>query len=74
MTIPQGQHLNKNKVWELIALPYLSGSRIALTVDKTIAHTKGYAKSQHWPYIPKMWCYCYYLYSLIKLARFERPR
>ena len=35
-----------------------SGSRIAFAVDKAIAHTKGYVKSQDRLYISMMWCHC----------------
>ena len=49
----------KKKVWELYLLyPIDEASRIALVPDKTIAHTKGYVRSQQWLYKPMMRCYC----------------
>ena len=48
-------------------LPYLSGSRIALTVDKTIAHTIRQYRDPYELDISMMWCYCYHLHSLLNL-------
>ena len=54
-------------MWEHIASSYLSGSRIALTVDKTIAHTIRQYRDPYELDISMMWCYCYHLYSLLNL-------
>ena len=35
-----------------------SGLRITIGMDKAIAHTKGYVKSQDRLYISMMWCHC----------------
>jgi hypothetical protein len=45
----------------LLALPLL--------LDKAIAHTKGYVRSQQWLYKPTMWRYCYHLHSKRNFAR-----
>ena len=50
-------------------LSFSEASRIAFDTDKTIAHTKGYVRSQHWLYKPMMWCYCYHLRVKSNFAR-----
>ena len=67
-------NIDTKKVWDYICLTPHSGLRITFGMDKTIAHTKGYVRSQQWLYKPVMWCYCYHLHSNIKVAKFECRR
>ena len=39
-------NIDKKKVWNYICLTPHSGLRITFGMDKTIAHTKGYVRSQ----------------------------
>ena len=65
--------LHKKGVGTYCPIPH-SGLRITFDTDKTTAHTKGYVISQQGLYKSMMWCHCYHLRVIIKVAKFECRR
>ena len=59
----------KERCGNLLLYPTDRLLAFAFGTDKTIAHTKGYVKSQLWLYTPMMWYYCYHLRSISNFAR-----